>query len=118
MGGGARRPSPIRQIRKKSKMTKQKTEVVSNPHVAENNAREEGRLMQPDRPWTDPGIGIKIYTSQEVATMLASLRFWQEALNMEHNGRDFMPDYFKDEEPLTVQEIDDLCEKINAGGEQ
>ncbi len=95
-------------------MTKKQTEVVQNPHVAENNAREESRQeVEMERRIISYGL---ILTSQEIPTILAALRFWQEALNMEYNGRDFMPNYFKDVEPLTVQEIDDLCEKINIGG--
>ena len=54
-------------------------------------------------------------TKRELATVLAALRFWQA------NCEDFevealTADHFYDTTPLTADEIDALCERINTGG--
>lgn len=63
---------------------------------------------------------------RELATVLAALRHWQEATRIGSNGdeisspkRDFFSRYagfFVTEklDPLSVTEIDDLCERLNA----
>jgi hypothetical protein len=54
-----------------------------------------------------------LLSDQELATILAALRYWQQDLAAAEEGPIF-PDHFNDEiTPLTVQEIDDLCERLN-----
>ena len=51
---------------------------------------------------------------RELATVLAALRYWQSNL-----GKDQAPvdlDHFAEVDPLTTQEIDVLCERLNTGG--
>jgi hypothetical protein len=53
-------------------------------------------------------------TSRELATVLAALRYWQQ--DLDQSGEDGVPideEHFKDEEPLTSEQIDALCERIN-----
>ena len=47
---------------------------------------------------------------KELATVLAALRYWQEDIKMELRE---VSDHFIDVKPLTNDEIDDLCEKLN-----
>jgi hypothetical protein len=54
---------------------------------------------------------------RDVAQLLAALRNWQtDALN-EDLGESFAG-HFEDHAPLTDDEIDDLCERLNFGDEQ
>lgn len=52
-------------------------------------------------------------TSRELATTLAALRYWQQQLSRE--GLAFADGYphFSDETPLSVAEIDSLCDLLN-----
>jgi hypothetical protein len=50
--------------------------------------------------------------SRELATVLAALRRWQRDLAENEEGP--ICDYFTDCTPLTVDEIDDLCERLNS----
>lgn len=57
--------------------------------------------------------GSDSLTERELATVLASLRFWQRHLET-HRGEIPFADHFDDTiTPLTVEEIDDLCERVN-----
>ena len=47
---------------------------------------------------------------RELATVLAALRYWQQDL-AENDGP--ISEHFADETPLTVEEIDALCERLN-----
>lgn len=51
-------------------------------------------------------------TEQELATVLAALRHWQQTLRREH-GRVATWPHFDEHEPLGLQEIDELCERLN-----
>ena len=51
----------------------------------------------------------------ELATVLAALRHWQKALQ-KGKAQDLMPDHFDKVEPLTLEAIDELCEKLNLAG--
>ena len=52
-------------------------------------------------------------TDRELATVLAALRYWQQDLADNDDGP-ICPDHFTDTiTPLTVDEIDDLCERLN-----
>jgi hypothetical protein len=54
---------------------------------------------------------------REVAQLLAALRNWQtDALN--EDLAEAFAGHFEDHEPLTDDEIDDLCERLNFAGEQ
>ncbi|MPZ51107.1 MAG: hypothetical protein GEU75_17720 [Dehalococcoidia bacterium] len=56
-------------------------------------------------------------SAREVAQLLAALRNWQtDALN--EDLVDLFAGHFEDHEPLTDDEIDALCERLNFGGEQ
>lgn len=52
-------------------------------------------------------------TSRELATVLAALRSWQQQLPRE--GVAFVDGFphFSDETPLSVDEIDALCDRLN-----
>jgi hypothetical protein len=53
-------------------------------------------------------------TDHEMATVLAALRYWQQDLAENEDARPMIPDHFEEGiSPLTVEEIDDLCEKLN-----
>lgn len=64
----------------------------------------------------------KANKARATATILAALRYWQQDLI---EAETTMPDkqiiidnamFFAEDDPLTSEEIDDLCEVINAGG--
>jgi hypothetical protein len=50
------------------------------------------------------------FTERELATMLAALRYWQQDL-AESDGP--ISEHFNEYPPLTVEEIDELCEWLN-----
>ncbi len=50
-------------------------------------------------------------SDRELATLLAALRYWQQDLTESEEGP--ISEHFEDVEPLTVEEIDDLCERLN-----
>ena len=50
-------------------------------------------------------------TDRELATVLASLRYWQQ--DLAENDDSPISEHFIAESPLTVEEIDDLCERLN-----
>lgn len=58
-------------------------------------------------------------TPKELATVLAALRFWQE-LERGEPCEKFLPEnarkgtHFEEHDPLTVEEIDSLCERLNS----
>jgi hypothetical protein len=52
-------------------------------------------------------------TGRELATVLAALRYWQQRLD-DSGGEAPVLDYFDDAvTPLTAEEIDWLCERLN-----
>jgi hypothetical protein len=53
------------------------------------------------------------FTERELATVLAALRYWQQDLAENEDGP--ICEHFTDQTPLTVEEIDDLCERLNLG---
>lgn len=54
-------------------------------------------------------------TRQELATVLAAFRYWQGDLAQNKEGGPISPDHFDETTaPLTVEEIDVLCERLNA----
>jgi hypothetical protein len=58
---------------------------------------------------------MKKPTEAECATILAALRYWQEY----RQAGGLIPvsfDHFDEVAPLTVKEIDELCDSINLGG--
>lgn len=69
---------------------------------------------------------MKTLTPRELATVLAALRYWEkEALAFipdGHLNKNTVPtrvkDHFEDHAPLTANEIDSLCEKINVEDEE
>lgn len=54
-----------------------------------------------------------MFTARELATVLAALRHWQQQLAS--GGLAFADGFphFVDEEPLSVTEIDNLCDRLN-----
>jgi len=52
------------------------------------------------------------FTDRELATVLAALRYWQQDLS-ENDGP--ISEHLDEHAPLTVVEIDDLCERLNCG---
>lgn len=55
-------------------------------------------------------------SDRELATVLAALRYWQrmKAGNYRVDGPEAI--YFTDDRPLTLQQIDGLCARLNTGG--
>jgi hypothetical protein len=54
-------------------------------------------------------------TDRELTTVLAALRYWQQELAAS-GGKPPIRDHFEDgATPLTGEEIDDLCERLNLG---
>jgi hypothetical protein len=53
-----------------------------------------------------------IFTNRELATLLAALRRWQAS---QENGEDLAPyiGHFEEHQPLSLLEIDELCERLN-----
>jgi hypothetical protein len=49
--------------------------------------------------------------SRELATALAALRYWQNDWMEQSEGP--MAGHFHEQTPLTGEEIDELCEKLN-----
>ena len=49
---------------------------------------------------------------RELATVLAALRYWQQDLEA-NDGPPISGEFFADCEPLTSEEIDSLCERLN-----
>jgi len=58
----------------------------------------------------NPKTGRTMFTPREVATVLAALRYWQATVE---DPKEQSPDYFEEDEPLSDEEIDTLCENIN-----
>jgi len=63
------------------------------------------------------------FTAREQATILAALRNWQsEDYYWYHQPQARLPmsidhdDFFFEHEPLTIEQIDELCERINFDG--
>lgn len=50
-------------------------------------------------------------TPKETATVLAALRLFQSTIGIDSEGINQMP-HFIDHDPLTAEEVDDLCERI------
>ena len=56
-------------------------------------------------------------SDRDIAQVLAALRNWQtDGLN--EDLADAFSGHFEDHEPLSDDEIDELCERLNFGGEQ
>lgn len=53
--------------------------------------------------------------SRELATVLAALRYFQEKHPYASDAEICFPDYFADVSPLSMDEIDELCERLNCG---
>jgi hypothetical protein len=55
-------------------------------------------------------------SDRELALVLAALRNWQmDALN--EDLVDTFRDHFFEQEPLSDDEVDELCQRLNSGGE-
>lgn len=52
-------------------------------------------------------------TDAELAMVLVGLRLAQTRVR--HQLLEDFRDYFEDSEPLTVEQIDELCERLNGG---
>lgn len=52
-------------------------------------------------------------TPQELATVLAALRHWQHTICSQGDGAARSFPHFEAVPPLTSDEIDDLCERLN-----
>jgi len=56
---------------------------------------------------------------RELATILAALRYWQRDLAADEDDGPISPEHFDARvTPLTVEQIDDLCEGLNGPGWQ
>jgi hypothetical protein len=57
----------------------------------------------------------KMLTERELATVLAALRrFQQECATLwGRTDRSMSPEHFVEHDPLTMEQIDDLCERLN-----
>ncbi len=54
---------------------------------------------------------MKDVTTKETATILAALRLFQSTIGIDSEGVNQMP-HFINHDPLTLEEVDDLCERI------
>ncbi|HVY68929.1 MAG TPA: hypothetical protein VHH73_03330 [Verrucomicrobiae bacterium] len=61
---------------------------------------------------TTPTKPSLILNEQEVATVLAALRFWQDAISDTPPDL-LMPEHFQGVKPLTADQIDSLCESLH-----
>jgi hypothetical protein len=52
-------------------------------------------------------------TNQELATVLAALRYWANALDEQGEEFAFSYPHFIDHQPLTPRQIESLCERLN-----
>jgi hypothetical protein len=53
---------------------------------------------------------------RDLATILAALRYGQQDLAANEDQSPISPEHFHDQlTPLTVEEIDNLCERLNCG---
>jgi hypothetical protein len=58
-------------------------------------------------------------TDRELATLLAALRTWQRTVAEEHAQELVSSSHFEDGiSPLTAEEIDELCERLNFSDEE
>ena len=55
-------------------------------------------------------------TNKELATVLAALRYWQQDLEA-NDAPPISEEFFADCAPLTTEEIDELCERLNSEAE-
>jgi hypothetical protein len=53
-------------------------------------------------------------SDRELATVLAALRYWQDEMRPGDVPLCY-PEHFEDVTPLTTDEIDSLCERLNGG---
>jgi hypothetical protein len=59
-------------------------------------------------------MNTRALNESEMSTLLAALRLWQRVLS--RSGLpEWADEYFRDCEPLTVDQIDELCERLNCG---
>ena len=55
-------------------------------------------------------------SNRELATILAALRYWQQDLANNEDDGPICAVHFNDTiKPLSVEEIDELCERLNCG---
>jgi hypothetical protein len=54
-------------------------------------------------------------TRRQLATVLAALRYWQQDLAANKDEGPISEHFGGEITPLTVEEIDDLCERLNCG---
>lgn len=56
--------------------------------------------------------------NQDVAQVLAALRFWQSNDMCSNEDREFLAGYghFESNTPMSCEQIDSLCERLNFGG--
>jgi hypothetical protein len=58
------------------------------------------------------------FEERELATVLAALRYWQQDLEDNEYGPISLDHFDATITPLTVAEIDKLCERLNAGAKK
>ncbi len=56
-------------------------------------------------------------TDRELATVLAALRYWQDEMSPHASAAAYPEHFAKGIEPLTTEEIDELCSRLNHPGE-
>lgn len=56
-------------------------------------------------------------SSRELATVLAALRYWQSDVldsgDEDRQAKAVMPEHFEDDKPLSSEDVDELCERLN-----
>jgi hypothetical protein len=59
-------------------------------------------------------VDTRALNGSEINTLMAALRLWQ--LELCRNGLpEWADEYFRDCEPLTIDQIDEFCERLNCG---
>ena len=76
----------------------------------------------PDLAWDEvaarniaASVFYAYFNDQELATVLAALRYWQNRVSDVELAKTTSPDHFRYVAPLSAVEIDVLCERINEG---
>jgi hypothetical protein len=59
-------------------------------------------------------MNTRALNESEMSTLLAALRLWQREL-CRSGLPEWADEYFRDCEPLTIDQIDELCERLNCG---
>lgn len=81
----------------------------SGKRITKQQAEARAGLI-PESDWEEIASQSEYFNESETATVLAALRHWQKTGDVAA-----FPDHFEGVKPLSDEEINDLCERINCG---